>query len=70
MANIKNTSKPTLEDIAARSGVSLATVSRVINPSRPVSEALEARVKQAMEDVGFEPKLPKIQTIVCIPIRH
>jgi LacI family transcriptional regulator len=66
MAKSKNTSKPTLEDIAARSGVSLATVSRVINQSRPVSEELEARVKQAMDDLGFEPKTPKLQIIAII----
>ncbi len=66
MSKIKNTSKPTLEDIAARSGVSLATVSRVINQSRPVSEELEVRVKQAMDDLGFEPKTPRIQTIAII----
>jgi DNA-binding LacI/PurR family transcriptional regulator len=66
MAKIKQTAKPTLEDIAARSGVSLATVSRVINQSRPVSDELEARVKQAMGDLGFEPKSPKTQTIAIV----
>jgi len=66
MAKSKQTSKPTLEDIATHSGVSLATVSRVINQSRPVSEELELRVKQAIEDLGFEPKSPKLQTIAII----
>lgn len=66
MAKTKHTSKPTLEDIAARSGVSLATVSRVINQSRPVSEELGVRVKQAMDDLGFEPKSPRLQTIAIV----
>ena len=66
MARPKNISKPTLEDIASRSGVSLATVSRVINHSRPVSEELERRVKQAIDELGFEPKCSKIHTVAII----
>ena len=66
MARPKNVSKPTLEDIASRSGVSLATVSRVINHSRPVSEELERRVKQAINELGFEPKSPKLRTVAII----
>jgi LacI family transcriptional regulator len=54
--------KPTLEEIAARSGVSVATVSRVINNSSPVSKDLEQKVKHAMEELGFEPKRPKIRS--------
>jgi DNA-binding LacI/PurR family transcriptional regulator len=46
----------TLEDIAAHSGVSVATVSRVINASKPVSKDLEIRVKKAIKELGFEPK--------------
>ena len=66
MSKIKDTAKPTLEDIAARSEVSLATVSRVINQSRPVSKELETRVKKAMTELGFEPKPPKVQTVAII----
>jgi DNA-binding LacI/PurR family transcriptional regulator len=66
MGRPKNVSKPTLEDIAARSGVSLATVSRVVNQSRPVSEDLERRVKHAIEELGFEPKCPKLQTVAIV----
>ncbi len=54
--------KPTLEDIASHSGVSVATVSRVINQTNAVSKDLEERVKQAMDDLGFEPKRPKPRT--------
>lgn len=66
ISETKNMAKPTLEDIAAHSGVSLATVSRVINQSRPVSKALETRVKKAMDVLGFEPKPPKIRTVAII----
>ena len=59
MLMAKEKSKPTLEDIATHSGVSVATVSRVINASSPVSKDLEQRVKQAIEELGFEPKQPK-----------
>ena len=46
--------KPTLENIAARSGVSVATVSRVLNRSGVVSKDLETRVKEAMQALGKE----------------
>jgi LacI family repressor for deo operon, udp, cdd, tsx, nupC, and nupG len=52
----EKSSTPTLEDVATRAGVSVATVSRVITSSSPVSQELELRVKQAMEDLGFEPR--------------
>ncbi|GAK53261.1 transcriptional regulator [Candidatus Moduliflexus flocculans] len=51
--------KPTLEDVASHSGVSVATVSRVINQTGTVSKDLEDRVKQAIDALGFEPKRPK-----------
>ena len=47
---------PTLEEIASHSGVSIATVSRVINASGPVSKEVEERVKQVIEQLGFEPR--------------
>ena len=47
---------PTLEDIASHSGVSIATVSRVINASGPVSKEVEERVKQVIAQLGFEPR--------------
>ncbi len=58
----KERSKPTLEEIAGLSGTSVATVSRVVNASSPVSKDLEQRVKQAMQELGFEPKQPKERT--------
>lgn len=48
--------KPTLEDVAKYCGVSIATVSRVINQSSPVSHDLELRVRRAIKSVGFAPR--------------
>jgi len=46
---------PTIYDIAARAGVGIATVSRVINGSRRVSEKTRKAVQQAMSDLDFRP---------------
>lgn len=43
----------TVEDIAARAGVSLSTVSRVLNDRGPVAQATAHRVRQAMEDLEY-----------------
>lgn len=45
--------RPTLTDVAARSGVSLKTVSRVINGVETVSPELAARVHAAVEALGY-----------------
>jgi DNA-binding LacI/PurR family transcriptional regulator len=45
----------TLEDVAARSGVSRATVSRVVNGSPRVSDHARAAVEQAIEQLGYAP---------------
>lgn len=45
----------TIEDIAREAGVSIATVSRVINNTKPVSPALRARVYQVIERNHFKP---------------
>ncbi len=49
-------SKPTIEDVANHCGVSVATVSRVINKSNPVSKKLDAKVRQAINDLSFVPR--------------
>ncbi|HSC88835.1 MAG TPA: LacI family DNA-binding transcriptional regulator [Polyangiaceae bacterium] len=46
---------PTIYDIAARAGVGIATVSRVINGSRRVSDKTRKAVQKAMSDLGFRP---------------
>ena len=52
----KDSSKITLEEIAELSGVSISTVSRVMNDSRAVGRETEARVRKAMEELGVEPQ--------------
>ncbi len=46
---------PTIYDIAAHAGVGIATVSRVINGSRRVSEKTRKAVQQAMSELDFRP---------------
>jgi DNA-binding LacI/PurR family transcriptional regulator len=43
-------------DVAERAGVSISTVSRVINQSSPVSPKKTARVLAAIEELNFQPK--------------
>lgn len=45
----------TIKDVAARAGVSVATVSHVLNGTRKVAPATVARVCQAMEELGYQP---------------
>jgi DNA-binding LacI/PurR family transcriptional regulator len=45
----------TLEDVAARAGVSRATVSRVVNGSTQVSEAVRRAVEAAIDEMGYAP---------------
>ncbi|MDZ7708855.1 MAG: LacI family DNA-binding transcriptional regulator [Roseovarius sp.] len=44
---------PTLRDVAARAGVSTATVSRCLNAPERVSESARARVTAAVVDLGY-----------------
>jgi DNA-binding LacI/PurR family transcriptional regulator len=46
-----------LKDIAKRAGVSVATVSNVVNGYRPVGEATRERVQQAIDELGYSPNL-------------
>ena len=46
-----------IRDIARRAGVSVATVSHVINNTRFVSDELIERVEKAMEDMDYQPNL-------------
>ncbi|MGP4099155.1 GH1 family beta-glucosidase [Nonomuraea sp. KM90] len=49
--------RPTLETVAARSGVSRATVSRVVNGESSVSPEVRAAVMQAVNELGYVPNL-------------
>lgn len=46
---------PTLEDVAARAGVSTATVSRSLNAAEQVSRATRERVMAAVRELGYAP---------------
>jgi LacI family transcriptional regulator len=46
----------TINDVAERAGVSISTVSRVINQNLPVSEEVAARVQAAMEELRYVPR--------------
>jgi DNA-binding LacI/PurR family transcriptional regulator len=45
----------TVVDVAQRAGVSIATVSRVINNSRMVSEQKRTRILEVMRELGYRP---------------
>lgn len=47
----------TIKDVAREAGVSISTVSAVVNGNKPVSEELVARVRQAIEKLEFHPNL-------------
>lgn len=49
--------RPTIYDVASAAGVSLATVSRVMNASAPVRADTRQRVLQAAGRLGFRPSL-------------
>lgn len=47
--------RPTLEAVAARAGVSRATVSRVVNGSSTVNPEIRTAVERAVEELGYVP---------------
>jgi DNA-binding LacI/PurR family transcriptional regulator len=49
--------RPTLEQVAARAGVSRATVSRVINGANTVDPALRDKVSRAVAELGYVPNM-------------
>lgn len=55
--------KATIEDVAKRCGVSVSTVSRVINRSTPVSTNLNLKVRKAIKELDFTPRQWKDRTI-------
>lgn len=55
MTGLRAAGQPTLEAVAARAGVSRATVSRVVNGSPRVSEAARRAVERAVEELGYVP---------------
>lgn len=51
----KPTASVTIHDVARRAGVSVATVSRLLNQTAPVAEETAARVQAAMAELHFVP---------------
>lgn len=49
------TGHPTLEDVAARAGVSRATASRVVNGAARVAESTRRAVEAAVDELGYSP---------------
>lgn len=47
----------TMKDVAERSGVSVTTVSHVVNGTRYVSEEVRLRVERVMEEIGYRPNV-------------
>ena len=45
----------TIRDVAKRAGVSVATVSHVINGTRKVAPGTAERVRRAMEELDYHP---------------
>src|SRR5258705_9092986 len=56
-ANPVDRPRPTMRDVAALAGVSLKTVSRVINAEPAVSDDLLARVHRAIDQLDYRPNL-------------
>src|SRR6266540_1288457 len=59
MGRDNGAAKVSVTQIAARAGVSIATVSRVINNSRPVKSQVATLVRTAMQDLKFSPRLSR-----------
>lgn len=45
----------TIKDVAKQANVSISTVSRVINDSKPVSDDIKMRVVKVIEELGYKP---------------
>ncbi len=48
---------PTIKDVARAAGVSVTTVSHVFNGTRPVAAETQARVKAAIDELGYYPSI-------------
>src|SRR5260221_6468633 len=52
-----NAADLTIDDIARLAGVSVATVSRILNDKPDVAVSTRQRVKQVMDDLGYSPHI-------------
>ena len=60
-----NARRPTLEDVARRSGVSKSTVSRVVNGEPKVSAEVAGRVREVIAELGYVPNQAARQLVTC-----
>jgi DNA-binding LacI/PurR family transcriptional regulator len=56
MSNPISPGRATIADVARRAGVSIATVSRVVNGNAPVAETTAARVRDAIAALNYVPR--------------
>jgi LacI family transcriptional regulator len=56
MASSQRPYHVTIDDVARRAGVSISTVSRVINRTVPVSDEAASRVEAAMRELNYRPR--------------
>ncbi len=69
-----------IKDVASLAGVSIATVSRVMNNKGPLSESTKKAVHRAMEELNYQPndlaralgkkKQSKIIALLSLPLQH
>src|SRR6201982_2268193 len=57
LAGMQTSTRITIRDVAERAGVSVATVSKVINDRYGVAADTHARVKAVIEELGYEASL-------------
>lgn len=57
LVSMESSSRPTMRDVAQRAGVSLKTVSRVVNGETGVSPQTSHAVQQAIEEIGYQADL-------------
>jgi LacI family transcriptional regulator len=55
MAGAEKRKRPTLKDLADRTGFARGTVSMALNDDQRISEGTRKKVKQAMADIGYRP---------------
>ena len=46
--------KPTIRDVAARAGVSIATVSKYINATQRFTPAVERKIRAAVDELAYQ----------------
>ena len=64
----------TLKDVAERAGVSVITVSRVINSPEKVKPETRERIRHIMDELGYSPNSHKVVRkrqglLMCISLR-